>query len=65
MNAVLAVIIGVALVAILVAIEAWLVMVLWGVVASAFGWPTIGFWVTFALIWLVHILLGKFKVEFR
>ena len=38
-------------------LQAWLVMLLWNWVAvSLFGAPVLTFWLSFGLVWLLHLL---------
>lgn len=41
-----------------VAVVAWLVMLLWNVIAGHFGLPVLTYWVSFAIVFLVSII-GK------
>ncbi len=41
----------------LMCLQAWLVMLLWNWVAvTLFGAPVLSFWLSFGLVWLLHLL---------
>jgi len=39
----------------------WLLMLVWGAIAAAFGLPTFGFWVYVGIIVLISFLSGGIK----
>lgn len=54
-------VIGVLLVVVaLVFLQTWVVMILFGVLASMTGWGcAIGFWPTFVIVWIMSILTSN------
>lgn len=40
---------------------AWIVMLLWNVVAHAYGLQPLTFWVSFCIMALINIIVGIFK----
>lgn len=43
--------------------EAWVFMLLWGVIAPNFGWPALDFWTCFCVCFLLHMIGGWFKAR--
>lgn len=47
-------------------LEGWLLMLVWNAVANGmFGLPTLGYWASVGIVWVLNLIGGAFKIKIK